>query len=93
MRVFRSKTPDGPYVDAGGNSAIYNKYIMNYSNINTSDNYGMKLMGNYKWDTMDMAEVAQGHNSVFVDADGKAYVVYHTKFADGTAAHEVRIHQ
>lgn len=93
MRVFRSETPDGPYVDANGNSAIFTKYIMNYSNTNSSNNIGMKLMGNYKWDTMDVAEVAQGHNSAFVDADGKAYVVYHTKFADGTASHEVRVHQ
>lgn len=93
MRVFRSETPDGPYVDENGNSAIYSKYIMNYSSTNSDYNYGEKLMGNYKWDTMDVAEVAQGHNSAFVDADGKAYVVYHTKFADGTASHEVRVHQ
>lgn len=93
MRVFRSETPDGTYVDANGNSAIFNKYVMNYSNSNANNNIGMKLMGNYKWDTMDVAEVAQGHNSAFVDADGKAYVVYHTKFADGTASHEVRVHQ
>lgn len=93
MRVFRSDTPDGTYVDANGNSAIFNKYIMNYSNSNANNNIGMKLMGNYKWDTMDVAEVAQGHNSSFVDADGKAYVVYHTKFADGTASHEIRVHQ
>ncbi len=93
MRVFRSEKPDGPYVDARGNSAIFNKYIMNYSSTNANNNIGMKLMGNYKWDTMDKAEVAQGHNSAFVDADGKAYVVYHTKFADGTVAHEVRVHQ
>ena len=93
MRVFRSETPDGPYVDASGNSAIFNKYIMNYSSTSTTNNYGVKLMGNYKWDTMDEAEVAQGHNSAFVDADGKAYVVYHTKFADGTVGHEVRVHQ
>lgn len=93
MRVFRSETPDGVYVDANGNSAIFNKYIMNYSNSNANNNIGMKLMGNYKWDTMDVAEVAQGHNSAFVDTDGKAYVVYHTKFADGTASHEIRVHQ
>lgn len=42
---------------------------------------------------MAKAEVAQGHNSAFVDDDGKAYVVYHTKFNDGTAGHEVRVHQ
>lgn len=93
MRVFRSETPDGPYVDENGNSAIYSKYIMNYSSTNSNYNYGEKLMANYKWGTMDVAEVAQGHNSAFVDSDGKAYLVYHTKFADGTVSHEVRVHQ
>ncbi len=90
MRVFRSENPDGPYVDGSGNSAIFDKYLHNYNGVN---NMGMKLMGNYKWDTMAKAEVAQGHNSAFVDSDGKAYVVYHTKFNDGTAGHEVRVHQ
>ena len=36
---------------------------------------------------------AQGHNSATVDEDGKAYVIYHNKYNDGTAAHEVRVHQ
>lgn len=91
MRIFRSENPDGPYVDTSGTSAIYNKYVHNYDG--TNDNRGMKLMGNYKWSTMSKGEVAQGHNSAFVDTDGKAYVVYHTKFDDGTAGHELRIHQ
>ncbi len=93
MRVFRSKNPDGPYVDSNGVSAIYNKYVHNYNAIDKYNNYGVKLMGNYQWHTMNKAEIAQGHNSAFVDDDGKAYVVYHTKFNDGTAGHEVRVHQ
>ena len=93
MRIFRSENPDGPYVDSNGVSAIYQKYIHNYNAMDTNNNYGVKLMGNYQWDTMAKAEVAQGHNSAFVDDDGKAYVVYHTKFNDGTAGHEVRVHQ
>ena len=93
MRIFRSDTPEGPYLDEKGNNAIFDSYIMNYSPTNTSKNRGLKIMGNYKWNTMDVAEVAQGHNSAFVDSNGKAYVAYHTKFADGTASHEVRVHQ
>lgn len=93
MRVFRSENPDGPYVDGNGNSAIYSAYVHNYSNLDTNNNYGMKLMGNYKWSTMTKGEVAQGHNSAFVDDDGKAYVIYHTRFDDGTESHEVRTHQ
>lgn len=91
MRIFRSEDPDGPYVDTSGTNAIYNKYVHNYDG--TKDNRGMKLMGNYKWSTMSKGEVAQGHNSAFVDTDGKSYVVYHTKFDDGTAGHELRTHQ
>jgi arabinan endo-1,5-alpha-L-arabinosidase len=90
MRIFRSENPDGPYVDSEGTSALYTKYSHNY---NGNDNRGERLMAGYKWDTMDEAEVAQGHNSAFVDKDGKAYVVYHTKFADGTVGHELRVHQ
>lgn len=91
MRIFRSETPDGSYVDCDGTSAIFNLYQHNYKF--ESNARGLKLMGNYKWDTMSVAEVAQGHNSVLVDDDGKMYVVYHTKFADGTASHEVRVHE
>ncbi|MCR4903970.1 MAG: glycoside hydrolase family 43 protein, partial [Butyrivibrio sp.] len=93
MRIFRSSTPDGDYVDENGNSAIFNKYIMNYSATDTSNNRGMKLMGGYQWENMDKAELSQGHNSVITDSEGKSYVIYHTKFNDGTATHEVRVHQ
>ncbi len=93
MRVFRSENPDGPFVDGNGNSAIFTKYIQNYSSVDANNNRGEKIMGNYQWDTMAKGETAQGHNSAFVDSDGKAYVVYHTKFNDGTVAHEVRVHQ
>ncbi len=91
MRVFRSENPDGPYVDADGTNAIFERYVMNYGA--NGDTRGEKLMGNYKWATMSVAEVAQGHNSAIVDEDGNAYVIYHTKFADGTVSHEVRVHQ
>jgi arabinan endo-1,5-alpha-L-arabinosidase len=91
MRIFRSEKPDGPYVDTNGVSAVYSKYSQNFDGVN--DNRGMKLMGNYQWSSMKKGEIAQGHNSAFVDSDGKAYVVYHTKFNDGTAGHELRVHQ
>ncbi len=90
MRIFRSETPDGSYVDVDGESAIFTSGCNNYNGL--EGNRGLKLIGNYKWDTMSVAEVAQGHNSVLTD-DGRMYVIYHTKFADGTAAHEVRVHE
>lgn len=92
IRVFRSQNPDGPYVDANGTSAIYDKYAMNYGK-NATDNRGVLLMEGYQWETMPKGEVAQGHNSAFVDDKGRDFVVYHTKFNDGTFGHEVRIHQ
>lgn len=88
MRVFRSENITGPFVDESGDSA---KYTAGTDNINGK--VGIKLFGNYKWNTMNVGQVAQGHNSVLVDSDGKAYVVYHTRFADGTEGHQVRVHQ
>lgn len=90
MRIFRSENPDGSYVDVNGDSAIYDR---GGNNFKSRPSRGLQLMGNYQWDTMAVAEVAQGHNSAFVDKDGNAYVIYHTKFADGTAGHQLRVHQ
>lgn len=92
MRVFRSQNPDGPYTDHTGESATYTKYLMNYGTKATTTR-GMKLMGGYQWPGMGMAELAQGHNSALQDEDGRAFVVYHTKFNNGTAWHELRVHQ
>lgn len=92
IRVFRSSTPEGPYVDTNGTSAIFSSYALNYG-ANATDNRGVLLMDGYQWETMPRGEVAQGHNSAFVDDKGRAFVVYHTKFNDGSFGHEVRIHQ
>jgi len=89
MRIFRSKNPDGPYVDVRGTDAIYNAWVDNYR----SDSRGLQLMGNYQWNTMDVAEIAQGHNSALQDDDGNSYVIYHTKLANDTAEHQLRVHQ
>ncbi len=92
MRVFYSDNPDGPYTDTAGISAIYTNYQMNYGP-NAVTNRGQKILGNYRWDTMVVPEIAQGHNSAFVDSDGRAYVIYHTKFDDGMAGHQLRVHE
>ncbi|MBR6041054.1 MAG: family 43 glycosylhydrolase [Paludibacteraceae bacterium] len=92
MRVFRSEQPDGPYTDHTGESAIYNKYLMNYGTKATT-NRGMKLMGGYQWAGMDVAEIAQGHNSALMDEDGNAMLFYHTKLNNGTIIHQLRVHQ
>lgn len=89
VRVFRSETPDGPYVDALGNDAYSDKYVFNYNLANK----GIRLFGGYQWRTFSVGEVAQGHNSAFVDTDGRAHIVYHTRTTDGTEGHSVRVHQ
>ena len=92
MRVFRSENPDGPYVDSRGESAVYSGRATNYGV--GCDIRGEKLMGAYNnWGEMTVGECSQGHNSIIVAPDGRNYLVYHTKFNNGTIGHEVRVHQ
>ncbi len=98
MRIFRSENPDGPYADTKGTSAIYDEgkanFVASYAqDVSQIDTRGMRLMTYYQWDHMGKGEVAQGHNSALQDEDGRAYVIYHTKFNDNTAGHELRVHE
>ena len=95
IRVFRSEKPDGPYKDcltSTGIDAMYGKYILNFGGDARRDE-GVKLFGNYQWETMPNAELAQGHNSAIVDHKGRALIVYHTRFMNRGEEHEVRVHQ
>lgn len=95
IRVFRSEKPDGPYKDcltSTGIEAMYGKYILNFGGDAKRDE-GVKLFGNYQWETMPNAELAQGHNSAIVDHKGRALIVYHTRFLNRSEEHEVRVHQ
>lgn len=84
IRVFRSETPDGEYVDMNGA----------YPTLGSSnERFGLKLSGNYMLPSLPMAYMATGHNSAFIDDDGKMYVAYHTRFDDGTEGHEPRVKQ
>lgn len=87
MRVFSSDDIAGPYKDVAGNDARDAKA----GDVNGT--VGERLMSYYKWSYLDKGYVAQGHNSAVVDNDGKTYLVYHTRFNDGTESHEVRVHQ
>jgi beta-xylosidase len=90
MRVFRSPTIDGSYTDVSGDNAAFSKWVFNYgSNVQ----YGFPIVQNHKWSWWANAEIAQGHNSVLRDEDGKAYLVYHRKFDNGTAWHNVETHE
>lgn len=95
IRVFRSEKPDGPYKDcltSMGIGAVYDKPRVNFGTDANRDE-GVKLFGNYQWETMPNAELAQGHNSAIVDHEGRALIVYHTRFLNRGEEHEVRVHQ
>ena len=54
----------------------------------------MKILGSYNgWGEQTMGECAQGHNSACQDDQGRSFVVYHTKFNNGTIAHAMRVRQ
>lgn len=91
VRVFRSDSITGPYVDQAGNTAIATRAEGN----NWQGDTGIRLMSSIQWSGNDNGdiEVSQGHNSVLVDDDGTAYIVYHTRFSDRGEVHEVRVRE
>ncbi|MCR5697410.1 MAG: glycoside hydrolase family 43 protein [Marinilabiliaceae bacterium] len=96
MRVFSSKDVTGPYYDLSGQDARYTSSSSINSNncCGTVNGYvGTRLMSYYRWSFMNYGYTAQGHNSAVVDSDGKTFLVYHTRFDDGTEGHQVRVHQ
>ncbi|WP_417699065.1 LamG-like jellyroll fold domain-containing protein [Pseudoalteromonas lipolytica] len=97
IRVARSKTPDGPYLDNAGNdiAAVGGLEV------------GEKLMGGFEY-TQELGETAPawgyqspGHNSAYYDeATGRYLLVTHTRFPqtstefpNNTEAHQVRVHE
>lgn len=92
IRIFRSENITGPYVDQNGTSAVYTKECNDLF-----EEVGVRIMGSYDWSGNREIRVAQGHNSAYVAEDGKIYMIYHSRFADGkngiAEAHEVRVQQ
>ena len=86
MRVGRSREPLGPFKDAAGRDMVLNSD----TDLNS---IGLKLMTNYRFSSLPRAYMAGGHNSVYKDSIGEWYLVYHTRFDDGTEYHEVRTHK
>lgn len=84
IRLFRSREVGGTYTDAAGETL---------GDAADHSAYGLKMMGNYTFPSLTYTYMAPGHNSAFLDADGKMYVVYHQRFDDGTEYHEPRVHQ
>lgn len=93
MRTFRSKNPDGPYTDNSGESAIFNRYLLNYGP-NDGPQRGNLLVGAFdKWSFQANGEVAQGHNSAITDDKGRTFLIYHTRFNTGNEWFQDRVHQ
>ncbi len=84
MRLFRSKNPMGPYVDAAGREAR--------NSGKNCDQYGIKLIGNYQFFNQPGYKSA-GHNSALVTEDGNHYLISHQRFADRGETHELRVRQ
>ena len=86
MRMFRSKTLSGPYLDPYGNNA-------RDSGAN-NHRYGVKLIGNYQFKGQ-VGYRSAGHNSVLFTEDGRHYLVFHQRFLDAAKGeyHEVRVRQ
>lgn len=84
VRLFRSKKPEGPYVDMLGNSLFDEE---------EHAPFGLKLIGNYVFPSLDMGYKSPGHNSAFEDRDKKLYMVYHQRFDMQWEIHEPRVHQ
>lgn len=89
VRLFRSQKVDGPYVDAEGRTMT----MVDAQNPEYNKEYGLKMMGNYDFPSLKQAYMAPGHNSAFIDDDGKMYIVYHQRFDDGSEFHQPRVHQ
>ena len=85
MRVFRSKSPLGPFTDTSGKDAV----LGSSTNL---DSVGLKIMTNHKFNSQQTAYMACGHNSVLKDSDGKWYLINHARFDDNSEYHEVRVH-
>ena len=92
IRLFRSKTIDGTYVDYDGTRAN--------ARGGNRDGIGIKLFGNYNFKSLSTSNAnaqkgykSGGHNSAFIDDDGSHYLIYHTRFNLGNEWHQVRVHQ
>lgn len=95
MRVFRSKNPDGPYVDADGQNAVLTGDV-------DHSPYGNKLMGHFLFERkvgdpgsgVGYGYVSPGHNSVYFEEEtGQHFLVFHSRFPERGDSHELRIHQ
>ena len=102
MRVARSRSPDGPYVDAKGKDMRQvksNPALPLFDDASIAP-YGQKLMGNHQFALATgetgtpLGYVSPGHNSAFYDAATQQYfLIFHTRFPNTGELHEIRVHE
>ena len=84
IRVYRSETVDGDYVDMNGQ---FHTKGYNHSY------FGLKLSGNYYLPSAKYAYMATGGQSAFIDEDQKRYICYHSRFENNMEYHEPCVKQ
>ena len=104
IRVARSTTPDGPYLDAEGNdmSQVRSDPALPLFDDASIEPFGVKVMGNYLFDRevgdpgtgLGVGYVSAGHNTTYIDPEtGQRFLIFHTRFPGRGEQHEVRVHR
>lgn len=102
IRVARSKTPDGPYLDPQGNDMIHAHGPKGSHFADAAiEPFGAKLVGNFQFIASEnppaplgTGYVSPGHNSAYFDpATSQSFIVFHTRFPGRGEQHEVRVHR
>ncbi|WP_448629780.1 family 43 glycosylhydrolase [Cellulomonas soli] len=104
MRVARSLTPDGPYLDAQGNDMADVKADPSLPLFDDASiaPYGVKVMGSYLFQREvgdpgsgpGVGYQSPGHNSTYVDeATGRKFLIFHSRFPGQGETHHVRVHE
>lgn len=103
LRVARSKTPDGPYLDSEGKDLIDAQGPAgSFFDDRAIEPYGVKLVGNFMFRReagesgggIGAGYVSPGHNSTYYDeAENKYFNIFHTRFPYRGEDHEIRVHQ
>lgn len=91
LRVLRSRTPEGPYIDAQGQDLLS---VLDSDQ--TQVNAGVKLTGNYQWSCNKVAYMSPGHDSVLrenIDGVDKIFQMYHVRFNNKSEGFFDQLHQ
>ncbi|MET0533917.1 MAG: LamG-like jellyroll fold domain-containing protein [Steroidobacter sp.] len=95
IRIARSRSPDGPYLDAEGRDLAQAS-----GNWDSIAPYGVKLMGGFNFVAepgdreTSRGYLSPGHNSAYYDAATKKhFLITHTRFPNRGEGHSIRVHE